>query len=157
MDRPIDICVAGVNEIGRGFWAYAARTLVQSSALIVMLLIIELALRNRAWATLRYWICMLVSVKLLLPPTVSLPTEIVALQESPREAVQAGVVTRAETAMPISFSRPAGFRSCRSKPSCCRLSRSFSRRFSPWRRRFPSGRRFYSRRCGNRCSRTRSP
>ena len=113
MDRPIDICVAGVNEIGRGFWAYAARTLVQSSALIVMLLIIDLALRNRVRATLRYWIWMLVVVKLLLStgigywvggyvsldvPTASQVSEIVALQESPREAVQAGVVTRAETA-----------------------------------------------------------
>jgi beta-lactamase regulating signal transducer with metallopeptidase domain len=72
----VNTWMAGVNEIGRGFWNYAAGMFVQSGMLIVALLLVDLVLRKRVRATLRYWIWMLVFVKLLLPPSLSLPTGI---------------------------------------------------------------------------------
>jgi beta-lactamase regulating signal transducer with metallopeptidase domain len=74
MDAFLNTCIAGVNDIGRGFCIHAAGVFVQSGVLIVVLLSIDLLLRSRIRATLRYWIWMLVIVKLLLPPTFSLPT-----------------------------------------------------------------------------------
>jgi beta-lactamase regulating signal transducer with metallopeptidase domain/TolA-binding protein len=74
MDAFLNACIAGVNTIGRGFCAHAAGMFVQSGVLIVVLLSIDLVLRSRIRATVRYWIWMLVIVKLLLPPTFSLPT-----------------------------------------------------------------------------------
>ncbi len=72
----IDTWMAVVNEISRGFCNHAAGMFVQSGVLIVALLLVDLVLRKRLRATLRYWIWMLVFVKLLLPPTLSLPTGI---------------------------------------------------------------------------------
>ncbi len=76
MSGLINTWIAVVNEAGREFCNYAAGISVQSGVLIVALLLIDLALRKRVRATLRYWIWMLVFVKLLLPPTLSLPTGI---------------------------------------------------------------------------------
>jgi beta-lactamase regulating signal transducer with metallopeptidase domain len=67
-------CIAGVNDLGRGFCAHAAGMFVQSGVLIVVLLITDLLLHRHIRATVRYWIWMLVIVKLLVPPTFSLPT-----------------------------------------------------------------------------------
>jgi beta-lactamase regulating signal transducer with metallopeptidase domain/TolA-binding protein len=72
----LNACVAGVNDVGRGFCTHAAGMFVQSGVLIVVLLLVDLVLRKRVRATLRYWIWMLVFVKLLLPPSLSLPTGI---------------------------------------------------------------------------------
>ena len=74
MDTFLNACIAGVNDLGRGFCSHAAGVFVQSGALIVALLAADLLLRSRVRATVRYWIWMLVIVKLLLPPTFSLPT-----------------------------------------------------------------------------------
>jgi beta-lactamase regulating signal transducer with metallopeptidase domain len=68
--------LAAVNSIGAAFWDYSAAMFVQSGVLIVLLLAIDFLLRKRVRATLRYWIWMLVFVKLLLPPTLSAPTGI---------------------------------------------------------------------------------
>jgi beta-lactamase regulating signal transducer with metallopeptidase domain len=74
MERFLNIVVAGVNDLGRGFCAHAAAMFVQSAVLIAVLFAVDLVLRRRVRATLRYWVWMLVFVKLLLPPTLALPT-----------------------------------------------------------------------------------
>jgi beta-lactamase regulating signal transducer with metallopeptidase domain len=74
MDAFLHAWIAGVNDIGRGFCAHAAGVFVQSGLLIVALLSIDLLLRHRLRATVRYWIWMLVFIKLILPPSLSLPT-----------------------------------------------------------------------------------
>ncbi|MBN2314071.1 MAG: M48 family metalloprotease, partial [Sedimentisphaerales bacterium] len=65
-----------LNRLGDGFCYYAGSMFVQSGVLIVLLLIFDLLIRKRVRATLRYWIWMLIFVKLILPPSLSLPTGI---------------------------------------------------------------------------------
>ncbi len=76
MDQLINNCVTALNSIGRGFCDYTAGVFVQSSVLIVLLLIVDFLLRKRVRAVFRYCVWMLVFVKLILPPTLSLPTGI---------------------------------------------------------------------------------
>jgi beta-lactamase regulating signal transducer with metallopeptidase domain/Tol biopolymer transport system component len=76
MDQFIDSFLVSLNSVGRYFWDYAANMFLQSSVLIVLLLIIDLILRRRTRAALRYCLWMLIFIKLLLPPTLSLPTGI---------------------------------------------------------------------------------
>ena len=76
MNQVIESCVAGLNEMGGGFCDYAGAMFVQSGLLVVLLLIVDVVIRKRVRATVRYWLWMLVFAKLLLPPTLSLPTGI---------------------------------------------------------------------------------
>jgi len=76
MNQAINTCITGLNNIGQGFWDYAAGIFIQASVLIVLLLIIDFLLRKRVRAVFRYCLWMLVFVKLILPPTLSLPTGI---------------------------------------------------------------------------------
>jgi len=76
MEQVINNLVINLNSIGRGFCDYAGNMFVQSSVLIILLLIIDFLLRKRIRAIFRYCIWMLVFVKLILPPTLSLPTGI---------------------------------------------------------------------------------
>jgi beta-lactamase regulating signal transducer with metallopeptidase domain/peroxiredoxin len=68
--------VSGMNSAGGAFVAFAVRMLIQSSVLILILLILDRLLRKRVRAVVRYWIWMLVLVKLLLPPSLSSPTSL---------------------------------------------------------------------------------
>jgi len=74
MDALLHACTTGVNDVGRAFCSHAVAVFVQSGVLIVVLLSIDLLLRHRLRATVRYWIWMLVFLKLILPPSLSLPT-----------------------------------------------------------------------------------
>ena len=76
MDGYIDVLVSGLNTVGRGFCDYAAAMFLQVGMLVAVLLMLDLLLRRRIRATVRYWIWMLVFLKLLLPPGLSLPTGI---------------------------------------------------------------------------------
>ena len=76
MSGIIDICVTAMNEAGRAFCEYAAGMFVQIAVLVAVLLCVDWLLRKRIRATLRYWIWMLVFVKLLLPPSLCVPTGI---------------------------------------------------------------------------------
>ncbi|MBN1508099.1 MAG: redoxin domain-containing protein [Sedimentisphaerales bacterium] len=63
-----------LNSAGVAFIGLAGRMLVQSSLLILALVILDLVLRKRVKAVVRYWIWLLVIAKLLLPPSFSSPT-----------------------------------------------------------------------------------
>jgi beta-lactamase regulating signal transducer with metallopeptidase domain len=76
MNEIRDICVVGLNDIGREFCKYASGVLVQTCMLVAILLCVDWFLRRRVRATIRYWIWMLVFVKLLLPPSLCVPTGI---------------------------------------------------------------------------------
>ncbi len=65
--------VQTINSAGRAFVDLALPMLIQSSVLIVILLLVDLVLRRRVRAVFRYWIWMLVLVKLLLPPSLWSP------------------------------------------------------------------------------------
>ena len=68
--------IAIFNKLGALFCEHALALLVQSSILILVLLIIDLFLRKRIRAVFMYCIWLLVFVKLVIPPTFSLPTGI---------------------------------------------------------------------------------
>jgi beta-lactamase regulating signal transducer with metallopeptidase domain len=63
-----------INSMGKAFVEFALPMLVQSSVLIAVLLGLDLILRRRIRAVFRYWIWMIVFLKLILPTTLSSPT-----------------------------------------------------------------------------------
>ncbi len=70
----MDQLVSFLNESGQAFCQYAGALFVQTAVLVAVLLVVDLLIRKRVRAAFRYWMWMLVFVKLLLPPTLSLPT-----------------------------------------------------------------------------------
>ena len=70
----MDAILEQVNSMGNAFVDFALPMLVQSSVLIVVLLGLDLILRKRVKAVFRYWIWMIVLLKLVLPTTLSSPT-----------------------------------------------------------------------------------
>ncbi len=76
MNQAINDCLAGLNGIGKVFCSHAAGAFVQSALLVILLFAIDLLLRRRVRAVFRYCVWLLVLVKLVLPPTLSLPSGI---------------------------------------------------------------------------------
>ena len=65
-----------LNKTGSLFCRFSFAMLLQSTVLILLLLLIDLLIKNRARAVLRYCIWMLLFIKLILPASLSLPTGI---------------------------------------------------------------------------------
>jgi beta-lactamase regulating signal transducer with metallopeptidase domain len=65
-----------INSGGSVFVEFAWGMLVQSSILIVAVLLIDLLIRKRVRAVFRYWVWMLVLVKLVLPPSLASPVSV---------------------------------------------------------------------------------
>lgn len=76
MTHVINNVLIGLNNLGRVFCDYAASVFVQSALLVILLLVVDLLLRKRVRAVFRYCVWLLVLVKLILPPMLSLPTGI---------------------------------------------------------------------------------
>ncbi|MHC4647309.1 MAG: M56 family metallopeptidase, partial [Planctomycetota bacterium] len=74
MNAAINTIITVLNSAGRGFAEYATGLFVQSSVLIVLILILDFALRKRVRAVFRYCVWMLVFTKLVLPTSFTLPT-----------------------------------------------------------------------------------
>lgn len=72
----IDSVINMLNRAGDSFCGFALLMLIQSSVLILALYLIDLAIRKRVRAVFRHCIWMLVFIKLVLPPTLCLPTGI---------------------------------------------------------------------------------
>jgi beta-lactamase regulating signal transducer with metallopeptidase domain len=66
-----------LNHIGRLWWAWTASMFWQVGLLILLIGCIDLLTRKWAWPQLRYALWSLILVKLLLPPSLSLPSGIV--------------------------------------------------------------------------------
>ena len=76
MNPMINGVVTGLNNVGEAFCEHAAGVFVQTAILVVVLYAVDLLLRRRVRAVFRYCVWLLVLVKLILPPTLSLPTGI---------------------------------------------------------------------------------
>jgi len=76
MNQIINFSLEWLNNVGQWFWNYSAGMFVQVSLLIIVLLAVDFLLRKRVRAVFRYCVWMLVFAKLILPPTLSLPTGI---------------------------------------------------------------------------------
>ncbi|MBN1973544.1 MAG: hypothetical protein JW787_07885 [Sedimentisphaerales bacterium] len=72
----VNSLLIALNNIGKVFFNYATGIFVQTAILVVVLFIIDMLLKKRVRAVFRYCIWLLVLVKLILPPTLSLPTGI---------------------------------------------------------------------------------
>jgi beta-lactamase regulating signal transducer with metallopeptidase domain len=70
--------ISWLNSLGDVFVPFTIRMLIQSSVLILILLLLDLVLRRRVRAVVRYWIWLLVLAKLVLPPSLSSPTSLVS-------------------------------------------------------------------------------
>jgi beta-lactamase regulating signal transducer with metallopeptidase domain len=66
-----------LNHIGRLWWAWTASMFWQVGLLILLIGCVDLLTRKWAWPQLRYVLWSLILVKLLLPPSWSLPSSIV--------------------------------------------------------------------------------
>ncbi len=60
-----------LNAGGAWFWRHSTAMLLQSSILIILLLVVDLLIRQRVRAVVRYGLWLLVMIKLLLPATLS--------------------------------------------------------------------------------------
>jgi beta-lactamase regulating signal transducer with metallopeptidase domain/Tol biopolymer transport system component len=76
MTQIINDCLTEFNSVGEAFCKYAGGAFIQSALLVLLLFAIDLLLRKRVRAVIRYGVWLLVLVKLLLPPTLALPTGI---------------------------------------------------------------------------------
>ncbi len=72
----MNVVVETINGAGGAFVDFALPMLVQSSVLVVILLLVDAALRKRVRAVFRYWIWMLVLAKLVLPASLGSPVSI---------------------------------------------------------------------------------
>jgi beta-lactamase regulating signal transducer with metallopeptidase domain len=72
----LNSAVVVLNDWGRACGVVAGRMLIQSSILVLLLLLADRCLRTRVSARFRYGLWLLVLVKLLLPPSLALPTGI---------------------------------------------------------------------------------
>ncbi|MBN2127899.1 MAG: right-handed parallel beta-helix repeat-containing protein [Sedimentisphaerales bacterium] len=72
MNAIVDI----INAVGRAFVDFALPMLVQSTVLILVLLVVDALLRKRVRAVFRYWIWVLVLIKLVLPPSLWSPVSV---------------------------------------------------------------------------------
>jgi len=64
------------NSTGSKFVEFALAMLIQSSALIIILLLADFLLRKKVRAVFRYWLWLLVLVKLVLPSSLSSPVSL---------------------------------------------------------------------------------
>jgi beta-lactamase regulating signal transducer with metallopeptidase domain len=111
MNEAINTCITGLNNIGQGFWDYAAGTFIQASVLIVLLLIIDFMLRKRVRAVFRYCLWTLLFVRLVLPASFTLPTGIGYWLGDyfPSEVSIAKFVPQTEEAVPMVVDIPQGY------------------------------------------------
>lgn len=101
MDRMIDNGIEALNAAGQWFCSYAWTISLQVGILIAVLLVLDLLLKRRVRAVVRYAMWMLVFVKLLLPPALSLPTGIGYYRPEPRVTSQKPAEPVPEQAKPI--------------------------------------------------------
>jgi len=69
--------VEQLNAIARLWWDWSAAMFWQAGLLIILIGCIDLLIRKWAWPQLRYALWLLIVIKLVLPPTLSLPSGIV--------------------------------------------------------------------------------
>ena len=99
MNRTIEL----LNAWGTRFAEFAQPMLLQSAVLVGMLLAVDLILRKKARPSLRYALWMLVLVKLVLPPTLTLPTSIAYWLPSEAPATAAPFPVEEMTSRPLAF------------------------------------------------------
>ena len=70
--------IAQLNEIAQVWWQWMAGMFWQVSLLIILITILDMAIRRWAWPQVRYVLWGLVFIKLIIPPTWQMPTSIIS-------------------------------------------------------------------------------
>jgi len=65
------------NRVAESWWSWMGAMLWQASLLILIVSLIDMLVRKWAWPQVRYALWLLVLVKLLIPPTWSLPSSVI--------------------------------------------------------------------------------
>jgi beta-lactamase regulating signal transducer with metallopeptidase domain/Tol biopolymer transport system component len=83
--------IAAINQIAQSWWSWMGPMLWQVSLLILIVTGLDFLLRRWAWPQVRYTLWLLVLVKLVIPPTWTLPSSLVSKWQP---VVQAGIKER---------------------------------------------------------------
>jgi beta-lactamase regulating signal transducer with metallopeptidase domain/Tol biopolymer transport system component len=70
--------IAAVNQIAQSWWSWMGSMLWQVSVLIMIVTALDFLLRRWAWPQVRYTLWLLVLVKLIIPPTWTLPSSLIS-------------------------------------------------------------------------------
>jgi beta-lactamase regulating signal transducer with metallopeptidase domain/Tol biopolymer transport system component len=69
--------IAAVNHIAQAWWSWMGPMLWQVSLLVVIVTALDFVLRRWAWPQVRYTLWVLILVKLIIPPTWTLPSSLI--------------------------------------------------------------------------------
>jgi|GEM_PF-1302059 len=91
-----------LNLGGAKAWSFCGNMILQSSILILVLLLVDRIIRARARASFRYVLACLVLVKLVLPPSLTCPISVVSWWPSAQVTKQVTVVSPVRESLKIS-------------------------------------------------------
>ena len=83
--------IAAVNQVAQSWWSWMGPMLWQVSLLILIVTGLDFVLRRWAWPQVRYTLWLLILVKLIIPPTWTLPSSLISKYQP---LVQAGIEER---------------------------------------------------------------
>jgi parallel beta-helix repeat protein len=81
-----------INTIAQSWWNWMWPMFWQVSVLIILIGAVDLLLQKRIWPQIRYAIWLLVLIKLILPPSLSLPTSIVSQARTQTEQISSRII-----------------------------------------------------------------
>ncbi|MEW5902320.1 MAG: M56 family metallopeptidase, partial [Acidobacteriota bacterium] len=70
--------IAAINQIAQSWWGWMGSMLWQVSLLILIVTALDFVLRRWAWPQVRYTLWLFVLIKLVIPPTWTLPSSLVS-------------------------------------------------------------------------------
>jgi beta-lactamase regulating signal transducer with metallopeptidase domain/protocatechuate 3,4-dioxygenase beta subunit len=82
-----------LNSIAQSWWSWMWPMFWQVSVLIILIGTVDLLLQKRIWPQVRYAIWLLVLIKLILPPSLSLPTSIISQARIKTEQISSQIIT----------------------------------------------------------------
>ena len=91
--------ISAVNHVAQSWWGWMGPMIWQVSLLILIISAIDLFLRRWAWPQVRYAIWLLILIKLLIPPSWTLPSSLISRWQPVAQA-------RLEQILDVSFQSP---------------------------------------------------
>jgi beta-lactamase regulating signal transducer with metallopeptidase domain len=97
MRETLNLCITLANRCGDAWWNFTSLMFLQVTVLVAVLFCLDLVLRHKVRAVVRYWIWLLVLAKLVLPTSARTPASVaywlppsqIASDEIPLETVDA--------------------------------------------------------------------
>ena len=102
--------IAAVNQVAQSWWSWMGPMLWQVSLLVLIVTGLDFVLRRWAWPQVRYTLWLLILVKLIIPPTWTLPSSLISKW-------QPMVQARIEERLGINLRGPAAVEAFQMSPS----------------------------------------